>query len=304
MLERPPTAPTCYDPSVANPRHSVAENVDGDFFVDSSCIDCETCRWVAPATFGSAEDHAFVAAQPKGPDEERRALLALIACPTASIGARGEHDVKAAQQGFPDPVARNVYHLGYHAESSFGAASYLVRSAGGSVMVDSPRFSRPLVNQLEEMGGVDMIFLTHRDDLADFEKFRDHFGTKVIIHRRDQSRRTAKADIVLEGELPTGLGAGLLAIPVPGHTAGSTCLLFEDEVLFSGDHLAFDPKRDRLHAFRSACWFDWREQTRSMERLRHHAFTHVLPGHGHPVRLEGPQMRAALERCIAWMHTR
>jgi ferredoxin len=36
---------------MADPRRSLPENVAGDFFVDDSCIDCDTCRQVAPATF-------------------------------------------------------------------------------------------------------------------------------------------------------------------------------------------------------------------------------------------------------------
>jgi hypothetical protein len=27
------------------------QNVNGDFYVDSSCIDCDTCRWMTPEVF-------------------------------------------------------------------------------------------------------------------------------------------------------------------------------------------------------------------------------------------------------------
>ncbi|HXD89225.1 MAG TPA: recombinase family protein, partial [Urbifossiella sp.] len=40
------------------------ENVAGDFFVDSTCIDCNTCRQIAPAVFGEALGTSFVKAQP------------------------------------------------------------------------------------------------------------------------------------------------------------------------------------------------------------------------------------------------
>jgi hypothetical protein len=34
---------------MANPRKRVSENVPGDFFVDSTCIDCDTrFEWVLP----------------------------------------------------------------------------------------------------------------------------------------------------------------------------------------------------------------------------------------------------------------
>jgi hypothetical protein len=48
---------------MANIEKSFPENVTGEFFVDSSCIDCETCQPLALETFDDAGDHAFVCAQ-------------------------------------------------------------------------------------------------------------------------------------------------------------------------------------------------------------------------------------------------
>ena len=59
---------------MANPHKSFADNVAGDFFVDSTCIDCDTCRQLARATFGEAEDHAFVRSQPRSATDRREAL--------------------------------------------------------------------------------------------------------------------------------------------------------------------------------------------------------------------------------------
>ena len=49
---------------MANPRKRVPENVAGDFFVDSTCIDCDACRQIAPSVFGEAAATSFVKAQP------------------------------------------------------------------------------------------------------------------------------------------------------------------------------------------------------------------------------------------------
>ncbi len=68
----------------------IAENVDGDFFVDSSCIDCDLCRRLAPATFGRVRGQSYVAHQPATDAEQHRALMALVTCPTSSIGTRAE----------------------------------------------------------------------------------------------------------------------------------------------------------------------------------------------------------------------
>ena len=38
----------------------IAENAPGEFYVDSSCIDCDTCRTLAPDTFGDAPGQARV----------------------------------------------------------------------------------------------------------------------------------------------------------------------------------------------------------------------------------------------------
>ena len=67
---------------MANPRKRVPENVAGDFFVDSTCIDCDACRQIAPAVFGEAAETSFVKAQPVSSADRRQALRALLACPT------------------------------------------------------------------------------------------------------------------------------------------------------------------------------------------------------------------------------
>ena len=53
-------------------------NASGDFFVDASCIDCDTCRWMAPDTFTQREGQASVHRQPVSDDERLRALGAEI----------------------------------------------------------------------------------------------------------------------------------------------------------------------------------------------------------------------------------
>lgn len=79
---------------MANPRKRVPENVAGDFFVDSTCIDCDACRQIAPAVFGEAAETSFVKAQPGSSTDRRQALRALLACPTGSGNRHrdGKHD--------------------------------------------------------------------------------------------------------------------------------------------------------------------------------------------------------------------
>jgi ferredoxin len=98
----------------------VPENVPGDFFVDSTCIDCDACRQIAPSVFGEAAETSFVKVQPTTSADRRHALQALLACPTGSIGCRGEDDVKAVMKDFPLLIEEPVYYCGYNSPKSYG----------------------------------------------------------------------------------------------------------------------------------------------------------------------------------------
>jgi len=280
------------------------DNASGDFYVDRSCIDCDTCTRIAPGLFAPADDHSFVSRQPADASERLRALMALVACPTASIGTVSRLDAGPGVDAFPESIAEEVSFLGFTSEDSFGAWSYLVRRTEGNVIVDSPRAAAPLLKRIEEMGGARLMFLTHRDDVADHEAFHRRFGCERVLHADDVTPGTAGVERRIPGNEPVRLAGDLLAIPVPGHTRGHAVLLYRDRFLFTGDHLAWSPERRRLIAFRDACWYSWTEQIRSMERLLDYSFEWVLPGHGSGWHApSAAAMRRELERCIAWMRT-
>ena len=146
--------------------------------------------------------------------------------------------------------------------------------------MDSPRAVPALLDRLEQLGGVALMVLSHRDDVAD--------------HARSTSASTAGGCCTgptwaspppgwsspWTGTSPVALAPDLLFIPTPGHTAGSACLLYRDKFLFSGDHLWWSPRRGMLSASRSYCWHHWPTQLASLERLLAYDFTWVLPGHG------------------------
>ena len=291
---------------MANVALRLPRNVPGDFFVDSTCIDCDACRQIAPATFGEHVDYSIVHHQPETDHETRRAMMALVACPTASIGTTEHHDAHLGIDAFPEQLAENVYYCGFNAESSFGAWSYFIvrpEGEGGNVLIDSPRFATQLVKRIDGMGGVDRMFLTHKDDVADHRRWADRFNCRRVMHADDGAQRLGVEQIIT-GEDAVNLDPDLIAIPVPGHTRGHTVLLYRNKFLFTGDHLAWSPNRHSLIAFRNACWYSWTEQTRSMARLLDYEFEWVLPGHGRIHHDSAREMRAQLERCIEWMKMR
>jgi glyoxylase-like metal-dependent hydrolase (beta-lactamase superfamily II)/ferredoxin len=285
----------------------IAENAEGPYFVDDSCIDCDLCRQIAPATFVRADRtrQSAVARQPNDDSERTRAAMALVACPTSSIGTSDKRGVSEASRAFPEPIDDGVFFCGYASESSYGAASYFIKREGGNVLIDSPRAAKPLLQRIAELGGVKTMLLTHRDDVADHEVFARDFGAERVMHACDVGASTRGVERRIEGDLPVRIDDDLVAIPVPGHTRGSMAFLYKGSFLFSGDHLwADDDVPGELEAGRSVCWHSWTEQIRSMERLAGFSFTRVLPGHGRRATHESPEaMRAAVLRLARRMRT-
>jgi len=283
---------------MADLRKILNGNAPGEFFVDSSCIDCDLCRQIAPGIFREEGDMSVVDRQPATAEEVRRAEMALVTCPTASIGTVAKRDLGPAIASFPERIDENVHFCGFASDASYGASSYLIVRPRGNVLVDSPRFTVPLVRRIEEMGGVRWMFLTHQDDVADHRKFHERFGCERILHEEDAGFRIERP---IRGREVVRLDDDLVIVPTPGHTAGHQVLLHRDRFLFTGDHVWWDPEAGRLSASRRYCWHSWDEQRRSMERLLDWSFEWILPGHGARHHAPPPVMRRELESLLKRM---
>ena len=291
---------------MANIQQRLPENAHGDFYVDASCIDCDTCSQLAPEIFRDHGEQCSVYRQPETDAETRLALMALVACPTGSIGTSKKHNAHIGIDAFPYLIAENVYFCGFTSESSFGGWSYLItrpEGDGGNLLIDSPRFATHLVKRIAEMGGVRQMLLTHRDDVADHKLFAKKFGCERIMHAEDGAEGLG-VERIIDGEKDVLLDNDLVAIPTPGHTRGHMVFLYKKKFLFSGDHLAWSPLRETLTAFPSVAWYSWTKQTESMAKLANYDFEWVLPGHGDLHHDTVQNMRYHLQSCIAWMKTR
>ncbi len=82
-----------------------SQNVPGNLFVDESCIDCDTCRWMCPSVYGRKGIKAAVINQPSSKDDKLNAYAAMIACPVGAIRtAVSDPVVKQALDIFPSEV--------------------------------------------------------------------------------------------------------------------------------------------------------------------------------------------------------
>ncbi len=76
---------------MADNTDKVEGSVDGQFYVDTNCIDCDLCRQTAPDNFDRNEEEGFsyVVKQPENEDEEQACKDALDECPVEAIGDDG-----------------------------------------------------------------------------------------------------------------------------------------------------------------------------------------------------------------------
>lgn len=286
---------------MANLKQRRPENTPGNFFVDNTCIDCGTCYWMAPETFHEVKSQSAVFHQPQS--DLTASYRALFSCPTNSIGVVNKDAIyKDVLENFPYELENGIYHCGFHSENSFGAASYFIKNPKGNYLIDSPRYTNKLADKMQELGGVAYQLLTHKDDIADTNLYWAKFQGKRMIHRDDSTAKTFDYEHFFEGEAPTHLNEDMIMIPVPGHTKGSVCYLYQNKYLFTGDHLSYSPELHHLFAFKGACWYDFGRQIHSMEKLLNFEFDYVLPGHDFPHKeTHQSQMKKALITCIEWM---
>ena len=283
---------------MANISKRLETNVEGNFFVDSTCIDCDTCRQLAPVTFVEDGDYSVVFHQPESAKEEFAAYQALIACPVGSIGTakKNSNGFSNAQGSFPLLIEDDVYYAGFNSEKSFGANSYFIQHPNGNWLVDSPRYVKHLVQSFEEKEGIRYIFLSHEDDVADAARYAKTFGATRIIHRADASAMP-NAEWVIDGKDAIFAEPEFVFVPVPGHTAGSMALLYNNRFLFSGDHLWWDRDLQQLGTPENLVWDD-AQLEQSVRTLLNYSFEWVLPGHGERIHLHHRVMKNAIDQLI------
>lgn len=263
----------------------------------------------------------------------------MAACPFHALrlrrGAKGlaleaaEGDVNAA---YPFPVSADgdVFLLGFYSDKNAGASCYLIqRPRGGNVIVDAPKPDPALLARVAELGGAAYLVFTHKDHTAFFPDWAAAVpGIRRLLHQADVCHTqggehgffpyTGDVEVQLAGAAPKpqplDAEGDVQLIPLPGHTAGSICVLYRDHYLFTGDSLHWSAARGHLVSSRLHCWGDWRQLTRSLRALLgddddkeeggglNLQFQHVLPGHGEPMAFPSvAEAHAALRRGVAWM---
>ena len=76
---------------MADKENRYPENVNGKFYCDDQCIDCDLCRETAPDNFTRNDDegYSYVFKQPENEEELSLCKEAMDGCPVEAIGDDG-----------------------------------------------------------------------------------------------------------------------------------------------------------------------------------------------------------------------
>lgn len=287
-----------------SPLNRRPQNVDGEFYVNHECIDCDVCRWMAPEIFQRSDGQSVVYKQPTSAKERTAALQALLSCPVASIRTeKPPSDILDVHLTLPLPIDEKslpgVYHCGYHSRKSFGATSYLIKHPEGNILVDSPSYKGKLVHQIEALGGARYIFLTHRDDVADHDKWARRLSCERILHAYEVESHTADVERKIEGQGPWSLGPDIDLIFTPGHTEGCVSLFYKPlKALFTGDHLAASANGELVFS-EIYNFYSVEKQLENIQSLLRLDFLWILPGHGRRIEFKSiNEKNAAIEKLL------
>ena len=161
---------------------------------------------------------------------------------------------------------------------SFGGVSYLIVRERGSLLVDAPIFDPATFDVFDELAFPTHIFVTHRDDVAEVDRFREKYGIPIIIHESENDDIPGGADITFGEEY--ALDDEVLLLHTPGHSPGSSSLLWKRTpgYLFTGDHVIVSRGDPILERF---SWTtDWKGQIDSGRKLLTYNFQYIFSGHG------------------------
>lgn len=267
---------------------------DGGWYVDERCTNCDVARQLAPGLIGEAGGRSELLRQPRDAAELRLLHTAAFACHTRSI-RHPSRTLDPAADPFPLRLTDDVHLCGHNSSHTAGANAYLLQRPSGAVMmVDTPRWNSGLAARYEALGPVTDVLLTHRDHAAHGRRYADRFGARLWIHEGDLDA-SPDADHVIRGTDPVGIGEGVTAYPLPGHTLGSVLYLADEKYCFSGDSFYWSRTTADLEVAESVTWYSIEALAASLARTAEQLhFEWVLPGHGDRKQLPAEEMARRL----------
>lgn len=119
--------------------------------------------------------------------------------------------------------------------------SYILRGEHGNVLVNASDGILANTEAVEAAGGAKALWLGHwHEAMLGAQAIAERFGVPVHVHEADREQAAKRVTITDTFDGPMEIAPDLRAIPIPGHTPGSTAYLWhgpEARCLFTADSL-------------------------------------------------------------------
>jgi glyoxylase-like metal-dependent hydrolase (beta-lactamase superfamily II) len=162
-------------------------------------------------------------------------------------------------------VLENIFAFSPNRDT-LGATAYLIVENQANILVDCPAWDETNQAFLREMGGVRLLFLTHRGAIGKVREVQEATGCDISIQEQEAYLLPGLRVTAFEREWAAGENA--FAFWTPGHSPGSSCLYHAGSggVLFSGRHLIPDRSGAPVPQ-RTAKTFHWPRQINSVKSV-------------------------------------
>jgi glyoxylase-like metal-dependent hydrolase (beta-lactamase superfamily II) len=119
--------------------------------------------------------------------------------------------------------------------------SFLVRGENGNLLINASEGVLEDAAEIDRLGGATALWLGHgHEALTGAQAIADRFGVPVVVHEADREEAAAKVRVSQTFDGDREIADRLRAIPIPGHTPGSTAYLWrgsDARCLFTADSL-------------------------------------------------------------------
>ena len=185
-----------------------------------------------------------------------------ITSPTTLTNHQTPHSISKP----PLSILEGVFAFPPNRETLGGSAYFIVEKVG-NILVDCPAWNHTNHQFILDQGGVNFLFITHRNAIARVKEIQQNLQCEVIIQEQEAYLLPEVSTKNFKEEL--SLSPHCTAIWTPGYSPGSSCLYYASQggILFTGRHL-LPNQEGKPMPLRVAKTFHWFRQLRSIEKLQ------------------------------------
>lgn len=148
---------------------------------------------------------------------------------------------------------------------TLGGTAYLILE-NSNILIDCPAWDENTQSFLQAQGGVEWLFLTHRDSIGKAQEIQKALGCAIVM--QEQEAYLLPHATVTPFQHRCDCTPQTRALWTPGHTPGSACVYHSGlgGILFTGRHLLPTPQGS-LAPLKTAKTFHWPRQLQSVQKL-------------------------------------